>query len=85
MSQWLDWQPALVSLLAGDLRHSGLSKNRTAGMAGGGGAALRAAQATATVELRRTGVSPGGFGVLSCVCAIAAGLVTEEIGAASDN
>ena len=51
ISQWLDRQRALVSLVAGDLRRHGVARNRTPRPAGRGGAALCAAQATATVEL----------------------------------
>src|SRR5215472_5053233 len=61
------------------------ARNRTAGIAGRGGAALCAAQATAAVELRRAGLSPGGFGLVPSLCAIATGLVAKEIGAAPDD
>ena len=41
--------------------------------------------ATAAVELRRAGLSLGGFGIVSGLCPLAAGLVAEEIGAAPDD
>src|SRR4029077_20751425 len=53
--------------------------------AGGDGAALCAAQATAAVELRRAGLSPRGFGVVPGLCAIADGLVAKEVSAAPDD
>ena len=51
ISQWRDGQRPLVSLVAGDLRRPGGARDRTAGVAGGDGAALCAAQATAAAEL----------------------------------
>src|ERR1700737_1110436 len=59
--------------------------DRTARIVGGECVALCAAQATAAVELRRAGLSPRGFGLLSRLCAIAAGVVAKEIGAAPDD
>ena len=58
MSQWLDGQRQLTSLVAGDLRRQGVRETRPARIAGGKRAALRAAQAAAPVELRGTGLSP---------------------------
>src|SRR5207302_3805771 len=42
-----------------------VARDRTPWPAGRDGAALCAAQATATVELRRAGLSPRGFGLVS--------------------
>src|SRR5438477_8607722 len=61
------------------------ARDRPPRAAGGDGAALCAAQATAAVELRRAGLSPGGFGLVSGLCPLAAGLVAKEIGAAPDD
>src|SRR5438477_12904279 len=58
------------------------ARDRPPRSAGGDGAALCAAQATAAVELRRAGVSPRGFGLVSGLCPLAAVLVAKEIGAA---
>jgi hypothetical protein len=57
MSQWLDGQPALISLVAGDLRRQGV-RDWSARITGGKRAALCAAQAAAPVKLRRAGLSP---------------------------
>jgi len=51
ISQWLDGQRPLVSLVVGDLRRPVGARDRTAGVAGGDGSALCAAQATAAAEL----------------------------------
>src|SRR6185437_6233613 len=85
ISQWLDRQRALVSLVAGDLRRHGLRETGRRGPASRDGAALCAAQATAAVELRRARLSPRGFGIVSSLCPLAAGLVAKEIGAAPDD
>src|SRR4051794_500118 len=61
------------------------ARDRTARPASGDGAALCAAQATAAVELRRARLSPRGFGIVSSLCPLAAGLVAKEIGAAPDD
>ena len=57
MSQWLDEHPALVGLVAKDLRRHGVKETGRRGLAGGVGAALRAAQAAPSAELRGAGVS----------------------------
>src|ERR1700730_9779163 len=54
---------------------------RTPGTAGRGGSALCAAQARPAAELRRAGVSSGGFSIVSCLCPAAAGMVAQKIGA----
>src|SRR5205085_7933919 len=61
------------------------ARDRPPRAAGGDGAALCAAQATAAVELRRAGLSPRGFGLVSGLCPLAAVLVAKEIGAAPDD
>ena len=58
ISQWLDRQRALVSLVAGDLRRHGLRETGRRGLPAETVSALCAAQATAAVELRRAGLSP---------------------------
>jgi hypothetical protein len=84
ISQWLDRQRPLVSLVAGDLRRSGLRETGRRGLPAE--TVLRCALLpTAAVELRRAGLSPRGFGIVSCLCPTAAGLVPEEIGAAPDD
>ena len=65
MSQGLDGQPALISLVAGDLRPPRGARDRSAGIAGGKRAALCPAQAAAPAELRGAGLSSRGFGLVS--------------------
>jgi hypothetical protein len=57
ISQWLDQQRALVSLVAGDLRRHGLRETGRRGLPRDSDA-LCVTQATAAVELRRAGLSP---------------------------
>ena len=56
ISQWLDRQRALVSLVAGDLRRHGLRETGRRGLPAE--TVLRCALLTAAVELRRAGLSP---------------------------
>jgi IS5 family transposase len=56
ISQWLDRQRALVSLVAGDLRRHGLRETDAAACRPRRCCAVCAPQATAAVELRRAGL-----------------------------
>ena len=56
MSAWLDDHRELASLVAADLRRHGVEADREAGTAGGGGVALRLAQAAPPAELSGAGV-----------------------------
>ena len=58
ISQWLDRQRALVSLVAGDLRRHGLRETGRRGLPAETVLRCAPAQATAAVELRRAGLSP---------------------------
>jgi len=49
MSQWLDGQPALISLVAGDLRRQGVRETGRRGL---------------PAELRGAGFSPRGFSLI---------------------
>src|SRR6187431_354229 len=59
--------------------------NRTRRPARRSGAALCFAQATASAELRRAGISSGGLGVVSSLCPAAVRMDPEEVGAAKDD
>src|SRR5882762_9698439 len=85
ISQWLDSQRALVSLVAGDLRRHGLRETGRRGLPAE--AVLRCAllKQQRQLSLRRAGLSPRGFGVVPGLCAIAAGVVAKEISAAPDD
>src|SRR5262249_61354294 len=54
------------------------ARNRTAGIAGRGGGALWAAQATAAGGVRKAGLSPGGFGLRPSAFALGTGLVAQD-------
>ena len=58
MSQWLDGQPALISLVAGDLRRHGVRETGRRGFTGGKRRALCVAEAAAPAQLRGTGIPP---------------------------
>ena len=59
--------------------------DRTARPAGGGGAALRAAQAVPPAELRGVGVPSRGLRLVSGLCPPAMVVEPEEVGAAKDD
>ena len=61
MSAWLDEHRELSSLVAADLRRHGVKETGRPGPAGGGGAALRLAQATPSAELPGARVPSGGL------------------------
>src|SRR5271165_6388315 len=61
---------------------AGGARDRAAGIAGGKRAALCPAQAAAPALLRRTGLSPRGFGVVPRLCPPAVGVVAKKVGAA---
>src|ERR1700756_358715 len=61
------------------------SGDRTRRPAGRVGPALRASQAASPVELRGAGVSSRGLGLVPSLCAAAAVVDAEEVGAAQDN
>ena len=85
MSQWLDGHRELLGLVARDLRRDGVKADRTARPAGGGGAALCAAQAVPPAELRGAGVPSRGLRLVPRLCPPAVGVVPEEVGAAQDD
>ena len=58
MSQWLDRQCELISLVAGELRHAGGAPHQSARITGGERAALCVAQAAAPAKLRGTCLPP---------------------------
>src|SRR5208282_947949 len=82
MARWPIWagQPR-----GGRSAPTGGARDWPAGIASGKRAALCTAQAGAPAELRRAGLSPGRFGLVSRLCPPALGVVTEEIGAAPDD
>src|SRR6267142_1436986 len=57
----------------------------TTRLAGRSGGALRAAQAIPATELRGTGLSSGGFSLVSSLCPAAVVVVAEEVDAAQDD
>ena len=85
ISRRLDRQSTLASLEAGDLRRHGVRETGRRGLPAE--TVLRCAQLKQQrhVELRRAGLSPGGFGLVSGLCPLAAVLVAKEIGAAPDD
>ena len=58
MSQWLDGQRQLTSLVAGDLRRQGVRETGRRGLPAESVLRLRSAQATAPARLRGVGLSP---------------------------
>src|SRR6266403_184663 len=62
VSQWLDKSARAGEPGGRRFAPPRAARDRAAGTAGGDGAALCAAQATAAVELRRAGLLPRGFG-----------------------
>src|SRR5689334_1216550 len=84
ISQWLDGQLPLVSLVAGDLRRRGVRETGRRGLPAETVLRLRCSRA-ATAELRGVGLSPRRFGVVSRLCSPASEVVTEEIDAAPDD
>ena len=58
MSQWLEGQRQLTSLVAGDLRRQGVRETGRHGLPAGKRAALRFAQATTPAQLRGVSLSP---------------------------
>ena len=59
--------------------------DRPRGPAGGGCAALRAAQAVSPAQLPGTGFPPGGLRLVPGVCPAAMGMEPEEVGPAQDD
>ena len=85
ISQWLDSQRALVSLVAGDLRRHGLRETGRRGLPAE--TVLRCALLKQQRQLsyEELAFHLEDFGVVSGLCPLAVGLVAEEIGAAPDD
>ena len=76
MSQWLDGQRELIGLVAGDLRRQRVRQTGRRGLPAE--SVLRLAQAAAPAELRGTGLSSRGFGLVSCLCPAAVGWTPKK-------
>jgi len=83
ISQWLDRQLALVSLVAGDLRRHGLHETGRRGLPAE--TVLRCALLKQQRQLSYEELAFHLEDSVSGLCALAADLVAEEIGAASDD
>src|SRR5215475_1368880 len=83
ISDWLDGQPALLSLVASDLRREGPLPTGRCGLPAE--TVLRCALLEPQRQLSYEELAPftGGFGVVSRLCPAAAGRVAKEVGTAS--
>src|SRR5215469_10347609 len=79
MSQWLDGQPALVSRVAGDLRRQGVRETGRRGLPAESVLRCALLKQQRTAELRRAGLSPRGFGLVSRLCPPALAVVAKEV------
>src|SRR6201993_5319143 len=78
MSQWLDGQRGLISLVAGDLRRQGVRETGRRGLPAESVLRCALLKQQRTAELRRAGLSPRGFGVVLRFCPPAPGVVAKE-------
>ena len=85
MSQWLDEQRHLLESGGWGPAPARGQGDRPRGPAGGGCAALRAAQAVSPAQLPGIGVPPGGLRLVPGVRPAAMGLEPEEVGPAQDD
>ncbi len=85
MSQWLDGQPALIRLVAGDLRRQGVRETGRRGLP-----AESVLRCALLKQQRRLSYEELAFDLedsasVSCLCPPALGVVANEVGAAPDD
>src|ERR1700722_14125943 len=85
MSQWLDEQRSLLSLVIGDLRRHGVQETGRHGLPAEAVLRCGLLKQYRQIELRGAGLSSGGFGFVPRLCPAALGMVAEEIGTAQDD
>src|SRR5215471_12272826 len=84
MSQWLDGQPGLTSVVAADLRRQGVHETGRRGLPAE--SVLRCALLKQQpAELRGTGLRSRGFGLVPRLCPPAIEVVAEEVGVIPDD
>ena len=85
MSQWLDGQPALVSLVAGDLRRQGVRETGRRGLPAESVLRCALLKQQRQLSYEELAFHLEDFGLVSRLCPPALGVVAKEVGAAPDD